>query len=72
MRLVDVTEPPRRPGAPWVQALDGSTDALDVRWGEIEGDAVRSYDLRYREGTSGDWTNGPQDVTENRATIRRP
>ena len=70
VRLIDVAEPPRRPGAPWVRALDGSTDALDVRWAEIEGDAVRSYDLRYREGSSGDWTNGPQDVTGNRATIR--
>ena len=70
VRLIDVAEPPRRPGAPWVRALDGSTDALDVRWAEIEGDAVRSYDLRYREGSSGDWTNGPQDVTGTRATIR--
>ena len=69
VRLIDVTEPPRRPGAPWVRALDGSTDALDVRWPEIEGDAVRSYDLRYREESGGDWTNGPQDVTGNRATI---
>ena len=41
-----------------------------MRWGEIEGDAVRSYDLRYREGSSGDWTNGPEDVTGTRATIR--
>ena len=70
VRLIDVAEPPRRPGAPWVRALDGSTDALDVRWAEIEGDAVRSYDLRYREGSSGGWTNGPQDVTGTRATIR--
>ena len=70
VRLIDVAEPPRRPGAPWVRALDGSTDALDVRWAEIEGDAVRSYDLRYREGGSGGWTNGPQDVTGTRAAIR--
>ena len=69
VRLIDVAEPPRRPGAPWVRALDGSTDALDVRWAEIEGDAVRSYDLRYREGSSGDWTNGPQDVTGTRDII---
>ena len=69
VRLIDVAEPPRRPGAPWVRALDGSTDALDVRWAEIEGDAVRSYDLRYREGSSGGWTNGPQDVTGIRDII---
>ena len=69
VRLIDVAEPPRRPGAPWVRALDGSTDALDVRWAEIEGDAVRSYDLRYREGSSGGWTNGPQDVTGTRDII---
>ena len=62
VRLVDVTKPPRTPGAPWVRALDGSTDALDVRWLEIEEEAVRSFDLRYRKDGGGDWTDGPQDV----------
>ena len=31
--------------------------------------AIESYDLRYRKGTSGDWTDGPQDVTDTAATI---
>ena len=69
VRLFDVTKPPRTPGAPWVRALDGSTDALDVRWPEIQGEAVRSYDLRYRKDGGGDWTDGPQDVAETRAEI---
>ena len=69
VRLVDVTEPPRTPGAPWVQALDGSTSALDVRWPEIAGQAVRSYDLRYRKGSAESWEDGPQDVTDTRSEI---
>ena len=69
VRLFDVTKPPRTPGAPWVRALDGSTDALDVRWPEIQGEAVRSYDLRYRKDGGGGWEDGPQDVTNTRAEI---
>ena len=69
VRLFDVTKPPRTPGAPWVWALDGSTSALDVRWPEIQGEAVRSYDLRYRKDGGGDWEDGPQDVTNTRAEI---
>ena len=69
VRLIDAAEPPRRPGAPWVRGVGRQHRRPDVRWAEIEGDAVRSYDLRYREGSSGDWTNGPQDVTGTRDII---
>ena len=30
---------------------------------------IESYDLRYRQGTRGSWTDGPQDVTGLAATI---
>ncbi|MCY4377254.1 MAG: fibronectin type III domain-containing protein [Spirochaetaceae bacterium] len=34
--------------------------------------AVDNYDLRYRQGTSGGWINGPQNVTGTRSTIMSP
>ena len=60
---------PSAPAPPWVQALDGSTSALDVRWIEPADSVVESYDLRYRKGGSGDWEDGPQDVAETRSEI---
>ena len=60
---------PSTPAPPWVRALDGSTSALDVRWAEIQGQGVGSYDLRYRKDGGGDWENGPQDVAETRDEI---
>ena len=60
---------PSAPAPPWVQALDGSTSALDVRWIEPADSVVDSYDLRYRKGGSGDWEDGPQDVADTRSEI---
>ena len=60
---------PSAPAPPWVQALDGSTSALDVSWIEPAESVVDSYDLRYRKDGSGDWEDGPQDVAETRAEI---
>ena len=60
---------PSAPAPPWVQALDGSTSALDVRWIEPADSVVESYDLRYRKGGSGDWEDGPQDVADTRSEI---
>ena len=60
---------PSAPAPPWVQALDGSTSALDVRWIEPADSVVDSYDLRYRKDGGGDWEDGPQDVTNTRAEI---
>ena len=60
---------PSAPAPPWVQALDGSTSALDVRWIEPADSVVDSYDLRYRKDGSGDWEDGPQDVADTRSEI---
>ena len=60
---------PSAPAPPWVQALDGSTSALDVRWIEPADSVVDSYDLRYRKDGGGDWEDGPQDVADTRSEI---
>ena len=69
--ITDVEEPPARPAAPSVTAVDGSPTSLSVNWTAPTntGPAIDNYDLRYREGTSGSWTNGPQNVSGASATI---
>ena len=69
--LTDVEEPPDRPAAPSVTATAGTTDSLEVNWTAPTntGPAIDNYDLRYREGTGGSWTNGPQNVSGTSATI---
>ena len=69
--VTDVDEPPGRPAAPSVTATAGSTTSLDVTWTAPTntGPAIASYDLQYREGTSGSFTDGPQDVTGTSAAI---
>ena len=62
--VTDEDEPPAAPGAPTVSATAGSTMSLDVSWtapGNTGKPAITSYDLRYRVGDSGSWTDGPQD-----------
>ena len=59
--------PPPAPAAPTVtRALATS---MVVNWQAPEGSVVSSYDLRYREGSTGDFIDGPQDVIGTRATI---
>ena len=68
----DVSEPPAAPPAPSVSAVIGSKDRLLVRWSAPFNSGkpdIQSYDLRYRKGTSGDWKNGPQDLTGLTARI---
>ena len=70
--VTDVDEPPAAPAAPGVAAVAGSTTSLTVSWSAPPNagkPAIASYDLQYRQGTSGDFTNGPQDVTGTSATI---
>ena len=64
--LTDVNEPPSAPAAPTVAATSGSTTSLDVSWTAPANSgkpAITSYDLQYRAGTSGSFTDGPQNVT---------
>ena len=69
--VTDVDEPPGRPAAPSVSATAGSTTSLDVTWTAPTntGPAIASYDLQYRAGSSGNFTNGPQNVTGTSAAI---
>ena len=69
--VTDVDEAPGKPGAPTVSATAGSTTSLDVSWAAPAntGPAITGYDLRYRAGTSGGWTDGPQDETGTTAAI---
>ena len=69
--VTDVDEPPGQPAAPSVSATAGSTTSLDVTWTAPTntGPAIASYDLQYRAGTSGNFTDGPQTVTGTSAAI---
>ena len=68
----DVDEPPSFPAAPTVSAVDGSSDSLSVTWtapGNFGKPDIESYDLQYRKGTTGNYIDGPQDVTGTSAII---
>ena len=70
--LTDVDEPPAAPGAPAVSPVSGSSDSLDVSWSAPDNSGkpdIESYDLQYRQGSSGSWTDGPQGVTVPDAII---
>ena len=64
--VTDVLEPPDAPAEPLVTAALGITTSLDVNWTAPTNTgrpAITNYDLRYRQGTTGDFINGPQNVT---------
>ena len=68
----DDDERPLAPAAPRVTATPDTTDSLTVSWSAPSNTgrpAIESYDLQYREGTTGTWTNGPQGVSGTSATI---
>ena len=68
----DAVEPPAKPDAPTVAATPGSTDSVDVSWAAPANTGkppITGYDLQYRQGTSGNWTNGPQNVDTTSASI---
>ena len=65
----DVAEQPARPAAPLVVAMANN---LEVSWPNPDlngGPEITGYDLQYRVGNSGSFTNGPQDVTGTSAAI---
>ena len=72
INVTDV-EPPSSPAAPTVSATSGVPDSLDVSWSapsNVDQPDITSYDLQYRkEGTTGDWTMGPQNETETSVMI---
>ena len=72
VHVTDVNEPPLAPGQPVVSAVPGSITSLSVNWSTPSNTgrpAIQGYALQYREGTSGNWTNGPQNVTDTSTTI---
>ena len=69
--VTDVDEPPSAPAAPTVSGTPNSITSIDVAWSAPAnaGSPVTDYDLQYRQGSSGEWTDGPQDVSATSATI---
>ena len=69
--VTDVDEPPSAPATPMVSAVSGSTTSLSVSWAAPANDgkpAIASYDVQYRVGSSGTWSDGPVDVTGTSTT----
>ena len=62
---------PGAPAAPTAVATAGSDTSLDVSWTAPTntGPPITGYDLRYRAGTTGAFTDGPQDVTGTSTAI---
>ena len=72
VNVTDRDEPPVKPAAPRVSATPEGPNTLFVEWtapGNAGRPPIETYDVRYRKGTSGGWTDGPGDVTQTRATI---
>ena len=69
--LTDVNEPPGTLAAPSVSGTSGSDTSLTVNWSAPTntGPDIDNYDLQYRQGTSGNFTNGPQNVNALTADI---
>ena len=70
--VTDADEPPSAPAAPRVRATAGSTTELEVSWtapSNTGKPAIASYDVQYREGSSGEWRNGPQEVTGTSSSL---
>ncbi len=57
-------EPPSKPDAPTVTATEDLSTSLDVSWVAPAnmGPPITTYDVQYRAGTTGNFTNGPQNV----------
>ena len=68
----NTTEKPLTPAAPTVTATPGSTTSLTVTWiapTNAGRPTITGYDLQYRKGGSGSWTNGPPNVTGTSSSI---
>ena len=69
--VTDVAEPPSAPATPTVAPVAEQPGQLTVTWTAPNntGPPITSYDVRYRTGTSGPYTDGPQDVTATSVTL---
>ena len=70
-RTGSARQPPGQPEPPRVAPAANSKTSLVVTWtAPWNGHApITGYDLRYRAGTSGSWSDGPRDVTGTSASI---
>ena len=67
--LTDVDEPPAKPDAPTVAAA--TWNSLTVAWTAPAntGPAITDYDVQYRAGNSGSFTDANYDSTETSTTL---
>ena len=77
VELEDLAEPPVAPAAPAVTAPEptrqpASWTELELAWQAPDNTgrpAIAGYDVRWRAGSGGAWTDGPQDLTETAARL---
>ncbi len=70
INVTNVAEKPLTPARPSVSS--GSTMSVNVMWNAPSNTgrpAITTYDLQYRQGMTGSWTDGPQGVTGTSSTI---
>ena len=70
--VTDVAEPPSAPAAPTVAATANTATSLDVSWTAPDTagrPAISGYDVQYRKGNSGSWSDWPHTGTAVTATI---
>ena len=70
--ITDRNEPPLKPDAPTVTPDPNDSTTLSIGWTPPSNAGrpdISGYNLRYRAGTSGGWTNGPQNVDGTSATL---
>ena len=72
INVTDEDEPPPVMNKPVVTATANSTTSLEVSWTAPSNPGrpgIGSYDLQYRVGSNGGFSNGPQDQTGSSAAI---
>ena len=72
INVTDQDEPPPVMNQPVVTATANATTSLEVSWTEPSNPGrpdIESYDLQYRAGSTGGFSNGPQDKTGSSAAI---
>ena len=72
INLDDVDEKPGTPEAPTVSSPDGSTTTLLATWTAPDlngGPPLTGYDVQYRQGIDGVWTDWPHTGTDTTTTI---
>ena len=70
--VTDVAEPPATPEAPTVRAPEGSSTRLSASWTAPAlngGPPLTDYDVAYRQGGNGDWSDWPHNGTGTATTI---